>query len=246
MNWQLFWVRLKKLKAIAGVYAYRKAFLSHRVAPAIEHETVLQGLCLDFVIDVGANRGQFSLVCRELYPKAAVVAFEPQDGPASVYRALFTGDTRVRLHVNALAPVRGRLTMNISARDDSSSLLPISEAQIDNFPGTQAVGVREVTAGPLGDFVQVSEFGSRCLLKIDVQGFELEVLKAADSLLHGFQWIYVECSFVPLYEGQALAPEIIAWLADRHFSPAGRFNAMYTRDGGLLQADLLFRRNAPN
>ena len=119
-----------------------------------------------------------------------------------------------------------------------------SNPAIDNFPGTEKVAARSVITGPLPDFVQPSDLGEANLLKIDVQGFELEVLKSAESLLARFRWIYAECSFVPLYEGQALAEEIVAWLASRGFRLAGRFNPSHARlDGKLLQADLLFENS---
>jgi FkbM family methyltransferase len=240
MNWALVHVRLRKLLAIARNRLYRHAFLRHGVAPAIDHAAILQRLPFDFVVDVGANRGQFSLVCRQLRPSASIVAFEPLAEPAAIYRALFAGEPRVRLHECALAPSRGEMSMHLSARDDSSSLLPISRAQTHNFPGTEMVGIRSVATGPLPDFVRLSELGARSLLKIDVQGFELEVLKSAESLLPQFNWIYVECSFVPLYEGQALAPEVIAFLSGRDFRLAAQFNPAFGKEGALLQADLLF------
>jgi FkbM family methyltransferase len=240
MGWDLFWIRLRKLAVIATHGFYRVNFLRHGVAPAIEHDAVLRGLKFDFVVDVGANRGQFSLVCRRLNPQAAIVAFEPQEGPARTYRAVFEKDARTRLHVSALAPQRGGMKMNISASDDSSSLLPISKLQTENFPGTGAVEVRSVSAGPLSDFVNPAELGMSNLLKIDVQGFELEVLKSAEPLLSLFDKVYAECSFAALYEGQALADEIIAWLEERGFRLSGQFNPAYTRSGTLLQADLLF------
>jgi FkbM family methyltransferase len=242
MNWGLAWLRLRKLTAIALTGNYRRAFLRFGVAPAAEHAAVLRQLPFDFVADVGANRGQFSLLCRQLAPRAAISAFEPLKEAADIYRALFSADGRVRLHVCALAPERGEMTMHLSARDDSSSLLPISSAQTENFPGTESVGVRRVPVGPLTDFLAREELGSRNLLKIDVQGFELEVLKSAGALLPRFDWVYVECSFVPLYEGQALADEVIAFLAGRGFGLRGRFNQAYGKNGGLLQADLLFER----
>lgn len=241
MDWGIFRVRARKLAAIAAHPFRYAAFFRHGVVPAIEHSAVLRDLNFDFVVDVGANRGQFSLVCRSLRPAARIVAFEPLAEPARIYRAVFDGDSRVRLHACALAPLRGEMTINVSGRDDSSSLLPISKVQIDNFPGTGKVGARRVMTGPLPDFVQPADLGKANLLKIDVQGFELEVLKSAESLLARFRWIYAECSFVPLYEGQALAGEIIAWLAARGFRLAGQFNPSHARmGGGLLQADLLF------
>jgi len=85
-------------------------------------------------------------VCRQLKSQAVIAAFEPLTEAADIYRALFSTDGRVSLHVCALARERGEMTMHVSARDDSSSLLPISSAQIENFPGTESVGVRSVPA----------------------------------------------------------------------------------------------------
>lgn len=240
MNAALLALRLRKLAAIAIGPLYRDAYFRGGVAPAIEHEAVLRGLDFNFVVDVGANRGQFSLVCRHLRPAAPIVAFEPLPGPAAIYGALFRKTSTVRLHPCALAPARGEMTMHISGHDDSSSLLPISDLQQAYFPGTQRVGMRQVPTGPLSDYVETGELGSRSLLKIDVQGFELEVLKSAESLLPKFRWVYAECSYAPLYEGQALAAEVIAWLEARRFRLVGRFNPSYGRDGAPLQADFLF------
>ena len=242
-DFDLFGLRLRKLAALALHPYFLRAFLKGGVAPAIEHRAVLKNLPFDFVADVGANRGQFSLLCRHLRPQAPIVAFEPQAGPARIYRAVFANDARTRLVQCALGPERGEIAMNISGQDDASSLLAISQTQIDNFPGTAAVAQETVKLGPLTDFLTPSEMGSHSLLKLDVQGFELEVLKSAGPLLPAFAWIYAECSHVPLYEGQALADEIIGYLKDRGFRLRGRFNPSYARIGGnLLQEDLLFEK----
>jgi FkbM family methyltransferase len=237
-------IRLRKLAALATDVFFMRAFLRGGVAPAIEHRSVLRRLPFDFVVDVGANRGQFSLMCRRLGPTAVIVAFEPLMEPAKIYRTIFAGDTRTRLHICALGTGRGEIAMNVSGHDDASSLLPISKIQTDNFPGTGAVSTRPVAVRPMSDFMQPSEMGTRNLLKIDVQGFELEVLKSGENVLPQFDWIYAECSFVPLYEGQALADEIIVYLEARGFRLSGQYNPSYARvGGGLLQADLLFENS---
>lgn len=239
----LLGIRLRKLAAIAMDPLFMRAFLRGGVAPAIEHRSVLRQLPFDFVVDAGANRGQFSLMCRRLNPSAPIVAFEPLAGPAGTYRAVFAGDRHTILYDSALGPDRGEAEIHVSRQDDASSLLPISRMQTDNFPGTGAVGIQKVTIAPLADFVRPSEMGLRNLLKIDVQGFELEVLKSAGPLLGRFEWIYAECSYAPLYEGQALAQEIVAYLQEKGFRHARRFNLSHARiDGRLLQADLLFER----
>jgi FkbM family methyltransferase len=242
LNLDLLLIRIRKLLVLVVTPFFLRTYLKHGVVPAIEHLTILRSLPFDFVADVGANRGQFSLVCRWLKPDAVIVAFEPLVEPAAIYRAVFESDTAVALHPCALGCQRGEVTMNIAGRDDSSSLLPISDIQIRNFPGTGKISAQTVSIGLLSDFVRHADMGKRNLLKIDVQGFELEVLKSADTLLPWFDWIYAECSFVPLYEGQALAEEIIAWLADHSFILAGQFNPSHaSTDGALLQADLLFK-----
>jgi FkbM family methyltransferase len=236
-------IRIRKLAVLATDWFYLRRFLAHRVAPAIEHAAILRRLPFDFVIDAGANRGQFSLVCRRLRPDAAIVAFEPLPEPAAVYRALFAGDVRVRLHANALGMERTQAAMHVSARDDSSSLLPISSVQTNNYPGSGAVGTHTVAVGPMSDFISEGDFGARNLLKIDVQGYELEVLKSAEALLSRFDWIYVECSYLPLYEGQALAKDVTDFVTARGFSLAGRYNVSYVESSGEpLQGDFLFAR----
>lgn len=236
-------IRLRKLAVLATDGFYLRRFLRHGVAPAIEHAALLRKLAFDFVVDVGANRGQFSLVCRRVSPTAKIVAFEPLAEPATIYRGLFGGDPQVRLHEAALGATSGTMTMHLSARDDSSSLLPIASAQTDNYPGSGEVGTREVAIMTLPEAIAPGEMGRRSLLKIDVQGYELEVLKSAGVLLSRFEWIYVECSYVPLYEGQPLADEVIAFLVERGFALSGHYNVSFVKGAPEpLQADLLFVR----
>ena len=91
------------------------------------------------------------------------------------------------------------MTIHVSERDDSSSLLPIGKNQSELFPHTGGREVRETPVLPLDEAIDAEEIFSPALLKIDVQGFELEVLKGCCSMLDRFCWIYVECSFIELY-----------------------------------------------
>lgn len=215
------------------------------VGAAIEHRRAIGPLTLRTAVDVGANVGQFSLLVRALHPPARIVAFEPLAEAAARYRRVFARDPRVTLHQMAIAPRRGPAAMHVSASADSSSLLPITDRQAELFPGTAEVGVVAVEAGPLGDFVAAADLAPPALLKIDVQGFELEVLRASHPLLEAFEHVYVEASFETLYEGQALAGEVAAFLAGRGFAEAGRFNLSRGPDGNPIQVDFLFRRAAP-
>lgn len=233
--------KLKKALVLMGRPVNRAALLRQRVAASIEHDAALKALPYDLIVDVGANRGQFSLASRHFRPNAKIIAFEPLASAAEVYRSVFTHDPKTTLHQTALGPVAGRATMQRSGSEDSSSLLPIGEMMSELYPGTEAVGTEEVAVAPLTDFVTDADLSGCSMLKIDVQGFEIEVLKSAEPLLAKFDRLYVEASFVPFYDSQPLAHEVIAYLQTQGFRLAGFMNPSFHPKTGLaVQADLLF------
>lgn len=219
--------------------------LASRVAPTIEHGEALRHLRFNTIVDVGANRGQFSLFSRRLNPQASIIAFEPLAAARTVYERVLGADPRVRCYPVAIGASDGNATMFVTARDDSSSLLPIAEAQKQIF-GTTPRATESVTVRRLSQVISASDIQAPGLLKIDVEGTELDVLSGADDLLSRFSAIYVECSYVALCERQALAQDIIAWLQPRGFVVRGVFNQQHYPDVGAVQADFLFvRSDAP-
>lgn len=233
--------RLDKLLQALVSWRLLSALLRHRVLAGAEHRRVLARE-IDTVVDIGANRGQFALAARRWAPNARVIAFEPLAGPAAVFRRVFAGDAKVILHQAAIGPSPARQAMHVSAKEDSSSLLPISDAQVAMFPGTQEAGTVEVRVARLDEFLSPDDLPALALLKLDVQGFELDALMGCESLLDRFDWVYCECSYVELYTGQKLVDEVSVWLAERGFVAAGSFNHARDGEGRVVQADFLFRR----
>jgi FkbM family methyltransferase len=105
-------------------------------------------------------------------------------------------NTWERLHEAAIGPESGKMTIHVSQRDDSSSLLPITALQERLFPGTAEADTRVVQVGPLEEIVLPDEIVPPALLKLDVQGYELEALKGCEDLLERCRHVYAECSFV--------------------------------------------------
>lgn len=214
------------------------------VAASVEHSPILNYLSsqhLQTVVDIGANRGQFALVASRCFQHAKIISFEPLKEPAAVFRRVFTSNPAVILHELAIGPEDKKMTIHVSHADDSSSLLPISALQNRLFPGTAEKEVRTVQVSPLDAILGVEEIQKPALLKVDVQGFEKEVLGGCKSLLHLFSYIYVECSFVELYVGQSLAHEVISFLDGFGFILSGIYNLSYDKNGIAIQADFLFK-----
>lgn len=238
--------RAAKLLRLLSRPGYRRG-LAAGVAAAVEHEAAIRALPVGTLIDVGANVGQFSLLVRTLHPAARIVAFEPLAEPADRYERLFAGDPAIELCRHALGSAEGNATIHLSRRLDSSSLLPISPVQERTFAGTDEVGVRTVPVHRLDAVLRPAALTGPVLLKLDVQGFELEVIRGFAGGLAAVDHVYAEVSFLPLYEGQPLAPVIIADLHERGFDLAGVYNLSTDRGGRSVQADMLFanrRRSA--
>ena len=235
----LLLLRLKKLWFILSQPELLYAFARFGVMAGVEHKAALTRPLMT-VIDIGANRGQFALAARAI-SGAKVISFEPLPQVAAIFEKVFTDDPSVKLHVAAIGDNPGRKLIHLSARDDSSSLLEIGEAQSDFFPGTHEVGTREVRVGTLDEFLRVDDIVRPAMLKLDVQGFELQALEGCKKLIGYFDYVYCECSFVELYKNQKLAGEVVNFLRCLGFELMGVHNPTYDREGNCIQADLMFR-----
>lgn len=209
------------------------------VMPAVEHIAPLRLIRPALIIDVGANKGQFSLIARYLWPKATIYAFEPLDHERSVYDSLVTAPACSR--PEALGNASRDATFYVASRADSSSLLAPGENQELAY-GVVLSSTVSVRVERLQDVIDHRALVPPVLLKIDVQGGELDVLKGAENILHLIDAIYCEVSFVQLYEKQSMAGAIVAYLERHSFSLRGVFNLSNTKKLGPTQADFLFCR----
>jgi FkbM family methyltransferase len=230
---------LKKYFKTASEPAFWPA-IAHGVMPAVEHIEVLRSLSPRTVIDVGANKGQFSLVARYLFPSAQIYAFEPLESERRLYQSVVSAP--IQMHSVAMGAEKGLAKFFVASRGDSSSLLEIGKSQEAAYgvtlSSTTTVGVER-----LENVIDPEALLAPVLLKLDVQGAELQVLQGAKKLLPLVDAIYCEVSFVELYERQPTAGVIVSFL-DRHdFALSGVFNLSLTKQFGPTQADFLFSRN---
>lgn len=214
--------------------------LCHRVAAGIDHATVLSNLSPATIVDVGANVGQFSLMASQLHPEARIFAFEPIPRAADRFEKVFAGNRHVSLMRCAIGDIHRTDVLHLSARDDSSSLLPISDLQTSMHPETVEIGQLKVEVKRIDQILTEADIANPALLKIDVQGTELDVIKGCTSLLQRFDHIYVELSFVEFYSGQPLCHQVITYLAERQFTLSGVYNLATNSAGVTVQADFLF------
>jgi len=209
------------------------------VMPTMEHSAALRRLDIRTILDVGANKGQFSVFARSLFPKARIYAFEPLSQSAEIFAQVVREP--VVLFGYALGAGERVAEFFVASRDDSSSLYRPNENQRIAF-GVSLAGSVKVKVMRFDD-VNLDLSSRPVLLKLDVQGGELDVLNGMTKSLASIDFIYVEVSFVSLYGGQPLAGAVVSFLEGNGFQLAGVYNQAETALG-VTQADFLFKRDA--
>ncbi len=99
----------------------------------------------------------------------------------------------------------------------------------------------------LDAMTQGTRFREPDLIKLDVQGYELEILKGGRETLRSAQAVLMEVNLLPIYRGAPLLQEAVDFLGAAGFR-AYDFSGMIRRplDGALWQADVVFvRSNSP-
>jgi FkbM family methyltransferase len=208
------------------------------------HQNWLAAADVRSVLDIGAHRGEFSSALRTYLPDASITAFEPLPDCYDALAARMSARGPFRAHRIALGATDGETAFYRSSFSKASSLLPMAERHEREFPWSSGGRTLSVAVRTLDSVAEGLDLTRRCLMKIDVQGAELQVLKGAIRVLEGIDYVVVETSFVKLYEGQADFADVYEFLSSRQFRFAGVWDQLRSReDGAVLQADALFCRD---
>lgn len=197
------------------------------------------------LIDGGAHDGVWARDFARRFGRVEVHAFEPNTDllPDLVHNLRGIAGTRNAL---ALAATSGESQMHINASPMTSSLLPRGSFAVRYFDEvTRPVTTRPVWTVSLDDWAERQGLDRVDVLKLDLQGFEVEALRGAARLLRrGVACVYTEVSFVPLYEGSAVFGEVDAFMRQHGYRLYNLYHLATKRcDGQLNGADALYIRD---
>ena len=203
--------RARLLVHRAGFDVKRDDF-KHNFVPALRQHDITD------VLDIGANAGQFAVELRRAGLRGRILSVEPLQDAYQALVARSGGDPTWTTERAAVSDQPGVVTMNVAGNSTSSSVLPMTDRHATAAPYSTYVATEDVEATTVDDLVARHGLEpQRTLLKIDVQGYEAAVFAGATKTLPLFGAVRTEMSLVPLYEGQALLPDLIALLADAGF-----------------------------
>ncbi len=185
------------------------------------------------VIDVGAWTGTWTTECMAVFPHARYLLIDPLPANRAALAAFCAAHPNAAAWSGAAGAAAG--TLELYEHADQSSAFRASVPELRGDPIT-------VEMRTLDSFLAGGETAAPQLIKADVQGYELEVLRGGSRALTTADAVLLEVSFRELYEGQPLAHEVINYLGERGFAVGDICSFSQAADGTLLQSDLLFLR----
>jgi len=154
------------------------------------------------IVDVGANIGQFALAAGHFLRPLKIVSVEPIPAAQNQLRKLILPPgIQFQPYELALAEQPGSAEFHVMTQSSSSSLLPLGEPHLDLYPQIREEKTIQVRVDTLDSLLKKEELPRPALLKLDVQGSELAVVRGCSRLKDFFQWILVEVSTTPFYQG---------------------------------------------
>ena len=196
------------------------------------------------VLDVGAAGGDFARKLRSSGYRGEIVSFEPHTASFQALTRAAAGDAHWRTMQTAVGDRERLADLHISGTAVSSSLLPMEPLHVETIPASAYEGRETVRIRPLDALVADLPEPLRAgpfYLKIDVQGYEAQVLDGAPNTLTHVAAVEIEVSLRPLYRGSTLFRDMLARLDALGFTLVSWEDVLTDRDTGfVLQADCIF------
>ena len=212
--------------------------LFNGIAATIEHENIIKNTNPETIIDIGSNKGQFILLIEQLFPNKIIHSFEPIKEILEKQKKFFNYKKEIFFYNFALGSYPSTKEFFVTQRMDGSSFFKINSDITQNI-NYKIKDQRNIQIKTLDEMMLNQKVIQPILIKIDVQGFELEVLKGSEKILKKTSYLLIEVSEKEMYQNQPVQDEIIAFLKDRNFHILKQSLATNT-PANVMQKDILF------
>jgi FkbM family methyltransferase len=223
---------------VGDLIAHAAAPWMRRKADKLSHRNALTrlkaaGFAPRIIYDIGAYRGGWSRLAAEIFPTAAFILFE-----ANADNAVHLQAAGYRHFIVALADADGDKTLFLPrAADVTGASLYVENSS--HYAGGNLLA-RSVATARLDTLMAAHALPPADLIKIDVQGAELDVIAGGTQALERCEALIAELSFASYNKGAPLVADAMPAIAQRGFRCIDICELHRGRSGGVLQADFLF------
>ena len=209
----------------------------------------IRALGINRVLDVGANAGQFASRIHRIIPTAFIDSFEPlPDVYPELERTFSDLNIPGRCHNFALGEHDENLTINLHVNHSpSSSILPATTFLESSDSRTVETKKQDIQVKRLDSIFANLDLPpqSNFLIKMDVQGFEKNVVLGGLETFAKATAVLTEVNLEPLYDGQPSFDEMHALMSKLGFSYAGNFDQSQDPDGKVVAIDTFYIKSNP-
>jgi FkbM family methyltransferase len=191
--------------------------------------------------DIGAFKGRWAFVMQQLNAQLqSVVMFEPQSNLMSHLKERQLGNVKTKIYQCALGDREQQLTL--VGGTASASLYETGNSQHHYFPGSTSQDSEAVEVKVLDDVYAKDGLEYPDLIKMDVQGYELNVLRGARNVLAHTRYLVIELSLREFYKGQPPLWELWRFLEEEQYVMVDHGYELRSRTPPheLLQFDAIF------
>lgn len=204
----------------------------------------LADLGIRTVLDVGANVGDFAKLAREVFPTASIYSFEPLPDCFEKLSQALPGDDNFFAYNVGIGRRDETLDFYRSVHSPSSSFLKMENLHKEAFPESgngQTPQPLKIEVTTLDGVLAGRELKDEILIKLDVQGFELEAIAGGTDVVRRSRAAIIEMSFADLYQGQPLFHDVYQEMYGRGFRFRGSLAQMlHPQTGEVVQMDAIF------
>lgn len=204
----------------------------------------LESRAVDFVIDVGANKGDYGDLVRRWGYKGRILSLEPASAPYALLEQRIARDGAWSALKVACGSEPGEAEINLSEDERFNSFLPMNKTAQAFDPKSGVVGTEMVPVQRLDAIMLDQQPFWRPFLKIDTQGFERQVLDGAPDLLRRCQGVQLELPIAHLYDGVWSLREALDYMDAAGFVLAQTVptNVFPHDKASAIELDCVFRR----
>ena len=233
---------LKKTLNLCRSKIWFKGMLN-RIYATVELEKLVKDIkAPETIIDIGSNKGQFILLMEQIFPNKIVYSFEPIIEMINKQKKFFKYKKNITFHNLALGSSICSKEFLITSRMDSSSFLKVV-SNTNKSKNYSVIEKRDIKVSTLDEIFLNEKISHPILIKMDVQGYELEVLKGANDLLKKTDYLLLEVSENEMYQNQPTEKIIIEYLKDLNFEIFKANNWLSIKNTNFKQRDILFYKN---
>lgn len=192
-----------------------------------------KGFHPEYVIDIGAYTGEWTLMTRQIFPTSKILMIEPQISCRERLSNIVNESNNNTYYSNSLLGAIDNRTVDFNESANASSIYEMN-SDVTSYKQSKVLVTLDTVLLSYPAFIKSK------LIKLDVQGYEIEILKGSSSVLKNTEFILMEVSLIDIYKNSPLIYDVFLFMQKSGYYVYDFCSQIRLPDFTLWQVDILF------